>query len=144
MESIKLDFCLFILFMCCSFSVKSRSLSERTESVTSDPGVTKANQEECKTDETIDMHRVPDRELSENQSKDGDAQPVEQIGKRKNDLTKAEEHQSAVNFTEQLLKELPYLLKLASRTDIDEAMQKFSSEFSSSKCFKWKDMTKTD
>ena len=86
------------------------------------------------SDNTDDMdknNRVPDSTLE-----DRDEDAAKHSWRKKSDLTnfKAEERQSAVDFIEELVKALPYLLQVMSAYDVDETLQKFASEFSARKC----------
>ena len=114
---------------------KFRSISERSESVTSvksDPGTTKAYPGINPSDNMDDVdknNREPDYKM---EVRDNDAEM--HSGKRKSDLTKmkVEEQQNAVDFIEELVKALPYLLQAMSTYEVDEMLQKWASEFSAS------------
>ena len=130
------------------FVGKPRSVSERSESVTSDPGVLKASGDEKpdkppdNQDEVNEENSKPDRVIAE----DGDAGLSTKSGKimasaleekleAGTSLTdfKVQERQSAVDFVDELSKILPTLLHSFSASEVDETLQKFSSDFSNSK-----------
>ena len=119
------------------FSVgKFRNISERSESVssvTSDLGTTKAYEGSNLSDDTDELNKnksEPDYKM-----KDGDNDAAKHHGRQKSDLTKlkVQERQSAVDFIEELVRTLPYLLQVMSTYEVDETLQKLASEFSASK-----------
>ena len=60
---------------------------------------------------------------------------IEVKGKQLLETAKMEEHENAVQFIEELMKILPSLLNLTSASEVDETLQKFSSDFSDSKFY---------
>ena len=126
---------------CFAFCIgKSRSFSERSESVASDPDTNAFRDEKpsVNLDENNGDSKQPDKETTEEISRDGDdemAKNSESVveGKSAMSAFKVEEHKSAVDFIEELAKILPYLLNLTSASEVDELLQKFSSDFSNSK-----------
>ena len=138
----------------------SRNYSERSESVTSDPDLTKLPQEQTpsgnlgddsgdirKSGEIITGEPVKDgdddaekdsgievkgKQLLETSIKDSG---IEVKGKQLLDTAKMEEHENAVQLIEELVKILPSLLNLTRASEVDETLQKFSSDFSDSKFY---------
>ena len=54
-------------------------------------------------------------------------------GKQLLETAKMEEHENAAQFIEELVKILPSLFNLTHASEVDETLQKFSSDFSDSK-----------
>ena len=111
--------------------------------VTSDPDLTKLPQAQTPSgnlgDDSGDI-RKSDEIITGEPVKNGDDDVIKDFGievkgKQLLGTAKMEEHENAVQFIEELVKILPSLLNLTRASEVDETLQKFSSDFSDSKFY---------
>ncbi|XP_053398071.1 brefeldin A-inhibited guanine nucleotide-exchange protein 3-like [Mercenaria mercenaria] len=135
---------------------KERTVSDRANSIPchSDTEEAVQNVNNCSINNSINGHSDNDQldDKIENKDTDGklskekydSAKFVEHNGEKSSSLShyKSAERQSALDFIQEMVQHLPYLLSLTTIPEVDEALQKFSSQFSqnsSKMCNKYSD-----